>query len=244
MTTTAKVAVVTGAARGIGAAVVRQLAEQGYRLVPLVRNDEDAAMVAGWAEEGQIIPVCGDVSTADTAEKLMATAKEHFGRLDALVNNAGLTKDGLLVRMNDSDWDEVLAVNLKGAFVCSRAAAKVMSKQKFGRIINIASVMGQMGNAGQANYCASKGGLIGLTKSNARELARRNITVNAVAPGFVETDMTAALPEKTQEELKAQIPLGRLGQAQDVAAAVSFLLSDGAGYITGQVLGVNGGMYM
>ena len=161
-----------------------------------------------------------------------------------LVNNAGITRDALLLRMKDEDWDDVLNINLKGAFLCTRAAAKVMSKQRYGRIINISSVVGEMGNPGQANYCASKAGLLGLTKSVARELARRNVTVNAITPGFIVTDMTEALPEKAREELAAQIPLGRLGSADDIAHAVIFLASDQAGYITGQTLGVNGGMYM
>ena len=164
--------------------------------------------------------------------------------MDILVNNAGITRDGLLMRMKDEDWDAVLNVNLKGAFLCSRAASKVMTKQRYGRIINISSVVGQMGNAGQANYCASKAGLMGLTKSNARELAKRNITVNAVAPGFIETAMTDALPEKTRQELTAQIPLERLGTAEDIANIVVFLAAERSGYITGQVIGVNGGMYM
>jgi 3-oxoacyl-[acyl-carrier protein] reductase len=169
---------------------------------------------------------------------------EKFGRVDILVNNAGITRDGLLMRMKDEDWDAVLSVNLKGAFLCSRAASKVMTKQRYGRIINIASVVGQMGNAGQANYCASKAGLMGLTKSNARELAKRNITVNAVAPGFIATAMTDALPEKTRQELAAQIPLERLGTAEDIANVVVFLAAERSGYLTGQVIGVNGGMYM
>ena len=188
--------------------------------------------------------MAGDVAVTADADRLVDAAVAAYGRLDILVNNAGITRDGLLLRMKDEDWDAVLNVNLKGAFLCTRAAAKVMSKQRYGRIINISSVVGEMGNAGQANYCASKAGLLGLTKSVARELARRNVTVNAVTPGFIVTDMTEALPEKTREELASQIPLGRLGNAEDIAHAVLFLASDGAGYVTGQVLGVNGGMYM
>jgi 3-oxoacyl-[acyl-carrier protein] reductase len=160
------------------------------------------------------------------------------------VNNAGITRDTFLIRMSEQDWDQVLAVNLKGAFLCTKAVSKVMTRQRSGRIINIASVVGQMGNAGQANYCASKAGLIGLTKSNARELAKRNITVNAVAPGFIATAMTDALPEKAREELVAQIPLERLGAPEDIANAVLFLAAERSGYITGQVIAVNGGMYM
>jgi 3-oxoacyl-[acyl-carrier protein] reductase len=192
----------------------------------------------------EAIAVAGDVAVTADADRLVDAAVAAYGRLDILVNNAGITRDGLLLRMKDEDWDAVLNVNLKGAFLCTRAAAKVMSKQRYGRIINISSVVGEMGNAGQANYCASKAGLLGLTKSVARELARRNVTVNAVTPGFIVTDMTEALPEKTREELASQIPLGRLGDAEDIAHAVLFLASDGAGYVTGQVLGVNGGMYM
>jgi 3-oxoacyl-[acyl-carrier protein] reductase len=192
----------------------------------------------------EALAVQGNVTVAADAERMIEAAVEKFGRVDILVNNAGITRDGLLLRMKDEDWDAVLTVNLKGAFICSRAAAKVMMKQRSGRIINIASVVGQMGNAGQANYCASKAGLIGLTKSNARELAKRNVTVNAVAPGFIQTAMTEALPEKVRQELAAQIPLERLGSAEDIANAVVFLAAERSGYITGQVIGVNGGMYM
>jgi len=192
----------------------------------------------------EALAVQGNVTVTADAERMIEAAVEKFGRVDILVNNAGITRDGLLLRMKDEDWDAVLTVNLKGAFICSRAAAKVMMKQRSGRIINIASVVGQMGNAGQANYCASKAGLIGLTKSNARELAKRNVTVNAVAPGFIQTAMTEALPEKVREELAAQIPLERLGSADDIANAVVFLAAERSGYITGQVIGVNGGMYM
>jgi 3-oxoacyl-[acyl-carrier protein] reductase len=192
----------------------------------------------------EALAVQGNVTVAADAERMIEAAVEKFGRVDILVNNAGITRDGLLLRMKDEDWDAVLSVNLKGAFICSRAAAKVMMKQRSGRIINIASVVGQMGNAGQANYCASKAGLIGLTKSNARELAKRNVTVNAVAPGFIQTAMTEALSEKVRQELAAQIPLERLGSAEDIANAVVFLAAERSGYITGQVIGVNGGMYM
>jgi 3-oxoacyl-[acyl-carrier protein] reductase len=188
--------------------------------------------------------VQGNVTSTDDVERMVEAAQAAFGRIDILVNNAGITRDALLLRMKDEDWDAVLNVNLKGAFLCSRAVAKVMSKQRVGRIINIASVVGQMGNAGQANYCASKAGLIGLTKSNARELAKRNITVNAVAPGFIATAMTEALSDKVREDLAAQIPLERLGSAEDIANAVVFLAAEASGYITGQVLAVNGGMYM
>jgi 3-oxoacyl-[acyl-carrier protein] reductase len=188
--------------------------------------------------------IVGNVTVPADADRMIDGAVQAFGRVDILVNNAGITRDGLLMRMKDEDWDAVLSVNLKGAFLCTRAASKVMTKQRYGRIINIASVVGQMGNAGQANYCASKAGLIGLTKSNARELAKRNITVNAVAPGFIATAMTDALPEKVRAELTSQIPLERLGSAEDIANAVIFLAGESSGYITGHVLSVNGGMYM
>jgi len=185
-----------------------------------------------------------DIARTEDVENLFETALGRFGQVDILVNNAGITRDTLLVRMKDADWDAVLETNLKGPFLCSRAAAKIMTKQRSGRIINISSVVGEMGNAGQANYCASKAGLIGLTKSMARELARRHVTVNAVTPGFIVTDMTEGLSDKVKEELLGQIPLGRFGEADDIAATVVFLASDQAAYITGQVLGVNGGMYM
>ena len=241
-----KVAVVTGASRGIGRSISLALAAEGARIVAV---DLDIAETEKVAVEiralgAEALAVQGNVTVAADAERMIEAAVEKFGRVDILVNNAGITRDGLLLRMKDEDWDAVLTVNLKGAFICSRAAAKVMMKQRSGRIINIASVVGQMGNAGQANYCASKAGLIGLTKSNARELAKRNVTVNAVAPGFIQTAMTEALPEKVRQELAAQIPLERLGSAEDIANAVGFLAAERSGYITGQVIGVNGGMYM
>jgi 3-oxoacyl-[acyl-carrier protein] reductase len=241
-----KVAIITGASRGIGRSIALALAAQGAKIVAF---DLDLAETEKVAEEiramgVESIGVQGNVTVAGDTERLIDAAVEKFGRVDILVNNAGITRDGLLMRMKDEDWDAVLSVNLKGAFLCSRAASKVMTKQRYGRIINIASVVGQMGNAGQANYCASKAGLMGLTKSNARELAKRNVTVNAIAPGFIATAMTDALPEKTRQELAAQIPLERLGTADDIANAVVFLATERSGYITGQVIGVNGGMYM
>lgn len=241
-----RVAIVTGASRGIGKSISLALAACGAKIVAVdIDLAATEAMVAELKANGtEAIAVQGNVTLSADAEKMVQAAVETFGRVDILVNNAGITRDALLLRMKDEDWDAVLNVNLKGAFLCSRAAAKVMSKQRYGRIINIASVVGQMGNAGQANYCASKAGLMGLTRSNARELARRNVTVNAVAPGFIATDMTDALPEKTREELAAQIPLERLGSAEDIAHAVVFLAQEKSGYITGQVLAVNGGMYM
>jgi 3-oxoacyl-[acyl-carrier protein] reductase len=241
-----KVAIVTGASRGIGRSIALALAAEGARIVAVDMMPEGVEALAAEIKGagGEALAVQGNVTQTADAERMVDAAVEAFGRVDILVNNAGITRDGLLLRMKDEDWDAVLNVNLKGAFLCSRAASKVMAKQRYGRIINIASIVGQMGNAGQANYCASKAGLIGLTKSNARELAKRNVTVNAVAPGFIATDMTEALPEKVRQELAAQIPQERLGSADDIANAVLFLAAERSGYITGQVIGVNGGMYM
>jgi len=241
-----KVAVVTGASRGIGRSISLALAAEGAKIVAV---DIDAAATEAFAAEiraggGEAVAVTGNVTVAADADRMIEEGVSAFGRVDILVNNAGITRDGLLLRMKDEDWDAVLTVNLKGAFLCSRAAAKVMAKQRYGRIINIASIVGMMGNAGQANYCASKAGLIGLTKSNARELAKRNVTVNAVAPGFIATAMTDILPEKVKQDLLAQIPMEKLGSADDIANAVVFLAGEKSAYITGQVIGVNGGMYM
>ncbi|PLX97597.1 MAG: 3-oxoacyl-ACP reductase [Desulfuromonas sp.] len=241
-----RVAIVTGASRGIGRCIAEYLAAQGARIVAVSRKQQDTQELVASIKErgGDALSVAADVSVEADVAAMIDAAQQAFGQIDILVNNAGITRDTLLARMKDDDWDAVLNINLKGAFLCSRAAAKVMSKQRYGRIINITSVVGQMGNIGQANYCASKGGLMGLTRSNARELARRNVTVNAVAPGFIETDMTAELPEKVRTDMAAQIPLGRFGAPEDIAAAVAFLASEQAGYITGHELSVNGGMYM
>jgi len=241
-----KVAIVTGASRGIGRAIALALASQGAKVVASARNGEALAQLAEEikAQGGDALAVVGDVALEDDANNLVKQAVEAYGQVDVFVNNAGITRDGLLLRMKNDDWDAVLDTNLKGAFLCTRAVAKVMSKQRSGRIINISSVVGEMGNAGQANYCASKAGLLGLTKSVARELARRNVTVNAITPGFITTEMTEDMTEKAQEAMTEQIPLGRPGSAEDVANAVIFLASDQSAYITGQVLGVNGGMYM
>ena len=241
-----RIAVITGASRGIGRSIALALAAKGAAIVAVDMDQAatDAVVAELQAAGTKALAVVGNVTVPADVERMIDAAMEAFGRVDILVNNAGITRDGLLMRMKDEDWDAVLNVNLKGAFLCTRAAFKVMSKQRYGRIINIASVVGQMGNAGQANYCASKAGLIGLTKSNARELAKRSITVNAVAPGFIATAMTDALSEKVREELTTQIPLERLGSADDIANAVVFLASEAAGYITGHVLSVNGGMYM
>ena len=241
-----KVAVVTGGARGIGRALTEGFARGGARVV-ISGRDEAAlelarsAVVAGGAEA---IAVRADVSQEADADALCDRALEAFGRADILVNNAGVTRDGLLLRMKDADWEHVLATNLTGAFHCIRAFAKPMMKQRWGRIVNVSSVVGLTGNAGQANYAASKAGLLGLTKAVAKELASRHITVNAVAPGFIETAMTDALTEKVREGLLAQIPMGRLGKPEDVASAVAFLCSEDAAYVTGQVLTVDGGMVM
>ncbi|MBR5346689.1 MAG: 3-oxoacyl-[Deltaproteobacteria bacterium] len=241
-----KIALVTGAGQGIGASIAIEMGRLGAAVAVVDINLENAEQTAASirAAGGQAQAFATNVADADQVKSLFASVMEQFGGLDILVNNAGITRDGLLIRMRDEDWDDVLNVNLKGAFLCIREAARIMSKRKYGRIVNISSVVAQMGNAGQANYCASKAGLIGLTRSCARELARRQITVNAVAPGFIETAMTRDLPEKVRDGLLAMIPLERLGQPEDVMRSVVFLAGEGAGYITGQVLEVNGGMHM
>ena len=246
MSLNGQVAIVTGASRGIGRAIAMKLSTAGAAVVVTATTVEGAARTADeiMAAGGRALALKVDVSVASDVEGLFKEAVAAFGRLDILVNNAGITKDGLLLRMKEADWDAVLDVNLKGTFNCTREAAKIMSKARYGRIVNVSSVVGEMGNPGQANYCASKAGMIGLTKSVARELARRNVTVNAVTPGFIETDMTLELSEKAKGALQEQIPMGRLGSADDIAGAVLFLVSDGATYITGHVLSVNGGMYM
>jgi 3-oxoacyl-[acyl-carrier protein] reductase len=241
-----KVAIITGASRGIGRFISVALAAQGAKVVVSARNAEALESLTAEikAQSGEALAVVADVAVEAEAVNLVEQTVATYGKVDILINNAGITRDGLLLRMKSDDWDAVLDTNLKGAFLCTRAAAKYMSKQRSGRIINISSVVGQMGNAGQANYCASKAGLLGLTKSVARELARRNVTVNAVTPGFIVTEMTEKMTDKAREAMTEQIPLGRLGEAEDVANAVLFLASDQSSYITGQVLGVNGGMYM
>ena len=246
MSLNGQVAVVTGASRGIGRAVAMKLAEAGAAVVVTATTEAGAQRTADEiiAAGGKALGLKVDVSVSAEVEGLFKEAVAAFGRLDILVNNAGITKDGLLLRMKESDWDAVIDVNLKGAFTCTREAAKVMSKARYGRIVNVSSVVGEMGNPGQANYCASKAGMIGLTKLVAKELARRNVTVNAVTPGFIETDMTHELSDKAKESLQEQIPMGRLGSSDDIASAVLFLVSEGAAYITGHVLSVNGGMYM
>lgn len=241
-----KVAIVTGASRGIGRAIALRLAGDGANLVVTATSLERAESVATEIEAlgRKALPLACDVAEFEQVESLIKGTTEIFSRIDILVNNAGITKDNLLIRMNQEQWDDVIAVNLKGTFNCIRAATKTLMKQRAGKIVNITSVVGIMGNAGQANYCASKAGVIGLTKSVARELAARNIQVNAVAPGFITTDMTAALPEEVKENLSEAIPLGRMGSPEEVAACVAYLASEDADYITGQVINVDGGMVM
>jgi len=241
-----KTALVTGGTRGIGKAIALALAETGLQVyLTYVSRPEQAQGVVDeiTAKGGSAKAFELDTSDREAVDALFTELKGKV-MLWALVNNAGLTRDGLIVRMKDEDWDRVLAVNLTGAFACLRAAAKIMMRQRAGRIINISSVVGQSGNPGQANYVASKAGLIGLTKAAAQELAPRGVTVNAVTPGFIETDMTASLPEKAVEAYSARIPLSRMGTPAEVAAAVAWLASEEAGYVTGQIIAVNGGLYM
>lgn len=242
-----KTAIVTGGSRGIGRAVCLALAARGAKVVVNYAGNASAAeeTAAACRELGaQAVAVQADVSREQDCEALFAAAEEAFGRVDILVNNAGVTKDTLILRMSEADFDRVLDTNLKGAFFCMKQAARRMMKQRSGRIINISSIVGLRGNAGQVNYAASKAGLIGMTKSLAKELAPRGVTVNAVAPGFIETDMTGVLPDAVREKLLAEIPMKSLGHPEDVAVAVAFLAEDAAGYITGQVLCVDGGMAM
>lgn len=242
-----KVAVVTGGSRGIGRAIAIRLGSLGAKvLINYTANEKAALEVKGIIENsGGVASIHSfDVSLYQTVQDFFDKTLKDSGRVDILVNNAGITRDSLLVRMKEEDWDCVLDVNLKGAFNCIRAVTKAMMKQRAGRIINVSSVIGTMGNAGQANYAASKAGMVGLTRSIARELAPRGICVNAIAPGYIESDMTATIPDDVKKTLLAQIPLGRFGAPEDVANAVEFLASEKAGYITGQVIHVNGGMFM
>jgi len=242
-----KVAMVTGASRGIGRSVAIALAKAGAKViinyagnVAAAQEVKDIIEAAG----GQSIIVQADVASDEAVGAMVKETMDTFGQIDILVNNAGITRDNLLMRMKEGDWDAVMNTNLKGVFVCTKAVSRVMMKQKSGKIINMTSVVGIMGNAGQSNYAAAKAGVIGFTKSMAKELATRGITVNAVAPGFINTDMTAVLSEQLKDELATKIPVGRLGSPEDVAAAVLFLVSDAANYITGQTLNVDGGMVM
>jgi 3-oxoacyl-[acyl-carrier protein] reductase len=241
-----RVALVTGASQGIGRATALALAQAGARVAAAARNAEKLAGVVAEiaAAGGEALAVRIDVADAEQVKAGFRQTLERFGKLDILVNNAAITRDGLVMRMKQDDWEAVIRTNLTGAHLCIQQAIMPMIRAKSGRIINISSVVAQMGNAGQANYVAAKAGLIGLTKAIAIEIASRNITVNAIAPGFIETPMTDVLPEKTKEELKTRIPLGRMGTGRDVAAAIVFLASDEAGYITGHVLDVNGGLYL
>ena len=240
-----KVAIVTGASRGIGRGVAELLAVRGAHVVAGARGDHASAAVEAIRQAGgKAEAVSIDVTDTASIEEMVAGVLTRHGRVDVLVNNAGIARDQLMLRLKREDWDDVIATNLTSAFTCVQTVLKSMIKQRAGRIVSISSVVGQMGNAGQANYAASKAGLIGFSKALAREVASRNITVNVVAPGLIDTDMTRAVAEKAQTEWESIIPLKRLGTPQDIAAAVCFLASDEAAYITGQVLAVNGGMYM
>lgn len=244
---TGKCAVVTGASRGIGRAIALQLASEGAKVVVNYSGSEQKALEVVEeikANGGEAIAVQANVADADSVQNLMKSALDTYGSIDILVNNAGITRDNLLMRMKDDEWDDVINTNLKGVFLCTKAVTRQMMKQRAGRIINISSIVGVAGNAGQANYVAAKAGVIGLTKTTAQELASRNILVNAIAPGFITTEMTEGLPEDLKEGMLKQIPLAKLGQPEDIAKAVVFFSSDSANYITGQTLQIDGGMVM
>ena len=241
---TRQVALVTGATRGIGAAIAQELANRGYLVVGTATSEDGAQRISAALQSQGGRGVKLDVNDAASVDALIDTLVKADGGLHVLVNNAGITKDQIAMRMKDEDWDAVLDTNLKAVFRLSRAAIRPMMKQRFGRIINVTSVVGSMGNPGQANYAAAKAGVAGMSRALARELGSRNITVNCVAPGFIATDMTAVLPQEQKEALAAQIPLGKLGEPSDIAHAVAYLASPQAGYVTGQELAVNGGMYM
>ena len=237
-----KVAIVTGASRGIGSAIAIALAEEGYNLVLNYRKSREELEALASTLKTETILVQGDVSNFKEAENIISTAKSTFGQIDLLVNNAGITKDNLILRMSEEDFDSVQNINLKGTFNCTKHVSRIMLKQRFGKIINISSIVGITGNMGQSNYAASKAGIIGFTKSIARELASRNITVNAIAPGFIQTKMSDAISDEAKQASLSSIPLGKFGQPEDVANMVVFLASDKANYITGQVIQIDGGM--
>jgi 3-oxoacyl-[acyl-carrier protein] reductase len=242
-----RVAIVTGGGRGIGRAIATRLAGEGAELAISYRSDavaaeESAQQVRKAGVRCELFK--GDISSPGDVEALFEGVSDAFGRMDILVNNAGITRDNLLVRMKQEEFDEVLRTNLKGTYLCTRAALRPMVRARWGRIVNVSSVVGLVGNAGQANYAASKAGIIGFTKSVAREVARRGITVNAVAPGYVETELTGSLPENVKEQIREQVPMGRFGTVEEVAEVVAFLVGEGAGYVTGQTVAVDGGMTM
>ena len=241
-----QIALVTGASRGIGAAIAKALGEKGATVIGTATTADGAAQISKTLQEAGIIG-CGialNVNDAAQAETALKTVTDEYGDITILVNNAGITRDGLFMRMKDEDWDDVISTNLKSVYRMSQYVVRAMMKARAGRIINISSVIAHTGNAGQTNYAAAKGGMEGFTKALAREVATRNITVNCVAPGFIDTDMTRTLPEEHKNNLLQSIPMGRLGQAEDIAATVAFLASAGAAYITGETIHVNGGMYM
>jgi len=239
-----QISIITGGARGIGKAIALRFAEEGSDIA-ICDVNQDVLLEAKKEIEAKGVKVLAekvDVTNAGDVQNFIQKALDNFGKIDILINNAGITRDGLLVRMSEHDWEAVLNVNLKGVFNCTKAAAKSMMKKRSGKIVNIASIIGLVGNAGQSNYAASKGGVIAFTKSIAKELAARNINVNAVAPGFIETDMTAKLPENVKSEILKQVPLGKMGSARDVANIALFLVSEASAYVTGQVVQVDGGM--
>ncbi|MBU4311262.1 MAG: 3-oxoacyl-[acyl-carrier-protein] reductase [Candidatus Omnitrophica bacterium] len=241
-----KVALVTGGARGIGKEIALVLAKEGANIVLCDVNLEEAEQTAGQIKDlgRECLALKADVTDSKSVEDMVDKILDKYKKLDILINNAGITKDNLILRMSEEDWDKVIAVNLKGTFLCTKIVSKVMLKQRFGKIVNLASIIGIMGNAGQANYAASKGGVIALTKSVAKELAPRGVCVNAIAPGFIRTEMTAKLPEDVQKRMLSAIPLGRFGEPKDVADLVLFLSSENSLYITGQVIQIDGGMLM